>query len=797
MRRRIGSLKMGINESFYDYWCRFQSMLTKCPQYQITYHDLIQYFVSGLRPQDKIIVNASCGGSILNKLPTEAFRILAEMANENRDESAQGTRTVPDTGKSMHLKVKLERILDQMEKVMNHTGAPNKRVCGVCKSVTHFTDECPTLWKRNDAHQPDLPPPPPRAREEPSLAELVHAMTKENVKSQQENERFKQETRAGLQYVNAVTTKSEEEVMKAEMKGDTEGITKEEKQTQEEVAEPTRQETKKKPPFSERLAHDKKDEEMKELLKVFQKVEINIPPLDAIKTVHQEVLEKMPKKCEDPGMFVIPCIIGSKKIENAMLDLSASINVMPITIYEELNLGQLKETRVIIQLADRSNVYPEGLIEDVLVKVGELIFPADFYVLDIGKMTPSTSVLLITALSGGFQFADNDADRHDASIGADGTKENRLLRLLRIYKEAVGWTLADIKGISPAVCMHRIFLKDDAKPKVAAAKAKSQTLKRKKQLLPTLSEDEEAEEEKAESSGDSRAHTSQDDQSPSLKEAVEGTTDVPSVSAKEKGKAAAKPFAKKGKTVVSLTSGKVMQKGEDILPTREIVHSKTIHFASLAVLGIEREVRELFSNIGWSFFIEWDCLIFPKLVYEFFYDLSVKSMGKGDLNDDEYKSAIVVVPTDENVEEKWAELGDGSKFKSETRKGYMLQSSALCFCHRVLAYKFFGRKDSSNSITNQELFVLWCMVHEKRINFGAVAIAHFKDTVAHSKNRISSAQLITHLAEKLHLFDPSSTNLTKQEAPDGTSGRASNHHHHCQTRPIGDRPVCLLQARRI
>ena len=80
-------------------------------------------------------------------------------------------------------------------------------------------------------------------------------------------------------------------------------------------------------------------------------------------------------------MFTIPCVIGNTKIEHAMLDLGASINVMPYSIYESLKLGPLKQTRVVIQIADRSNAYPDGVVEDVLVKVNNLIFPIDFYVL--------------------------------------------------------------------------------------------------------------------------------------------------------------------------------------------------------------------------------------------------------------------------------------------------------------------------------------------------------------------------------------------------------------------------------
>ena len=66
-------------------------------------------------------------------------------------------------------------------------------------------------------------------------------------------------------------------------------------------------------------------------------------------------------------MFTIPCKIRNTRFECAMLDLVASINVMPYSIYASLNLGPLEETGVIIQLADRSNTYPRGVIEDVLV----------------------------------------------------------------------------------------------------------------------------------------------------------------------------------------------------------------------------------------------------------------------------------------------------------------------------------------------------------------------------------------------------------------------------------------------
>ena len=71
----------------------------------------------------------------------------------------------------------------------------------------------------------------------------------------------------------------------------------------------------------------------------------------------------------------MPYTIGNTRFERVMLDLGASINVMPYSIYASLSLGPLEETGVIIQLANRSNTYSKGVVKDVLVQLNELIFP--------------------------------------------------------------------------------------------------------------------------------------------------------------------------------------------------------------------------------------------------------------------------------------------------------------------------------------------------------------------------------------------------------------------------------------
>ncbi|CAN6712517.1 unnamed protein product [Malus baccata var. baccata] len=168
---------------------------------------------------------------------------------------------------------------------------------------------------------------------------------------------------------------------------------------------------------------DKKEQTDKKILDTFRKVQVNLPLLDAIKQVSkyakflkelctnkrrfndQEIVlseevstvlqRKLPPKLKDAGSFTIPCVIGGKEFGRALCDLGASINLMPYSVYESLNLGDLKETKVVIQLADHSNRYPKGLLEDVLVQVNELIFPVDFFVLEMEHDPMPTALHLI------------------------------------------------------------------------------------------------------------------------------------------------------------------------------------------------------------------------------------------------------------------------------------------------------------------------------------------------------------------------------------------------------------------
>ncbi|XP_006593153.1 uncharacterized protein [Glycine max] len=91
----------------------------------------------------------------------------------------------------------------------------------------------------------------------------------------------------------------------------------------------------------------------------------------------------LPPKHKDPGNVTIPCSIGEVSIGKALIDLGASINLMPLSMCRTLGELEIMPTRMTLQLADRSITRPYGVIEDVLVRVKHLIFPAGFVVMDI------------------------------------------------------------------------------------------------------------------------------------------------------------------------------------------------------------------------------------------------------------------------------------------------------------------------------------------------------------------------------------------------------------------------------
>ncbi|GJU05628.1 putative reverse transcriptase domain-containing protein [Tanacetum coccineum] len=89
------------------------------------------------------------------------------------------------------------------------------------------------------------------------------------------------------------------------------------------------------------------------------------------------------QKEKEPGSFTLPYFINDFCFDNALVDLGASVSVMPLSTYLNIRLGELAHTRLTVELADRTVKYPKGIAENVLVGIGKFTFPVDFIILDM------------------------------------------------------------------------------------------------------------------------------------------------------------------------------------------------------------------------------------------------------------------------------------------------------------------------------------------------------------------------------------------------------------------------------
>ncbi|GJX15798.1 hypothetical protein Tco_0216630 [Tanacetum coccineum] len=93
--------------------------------------------------------------------------------------------------------------------------------------------------------------------------------------------------------------------------------------------------------------------------------------------------ESIPQKEKDPWSFTLPCFINNVCFDNVLVNLGASVSVMPLLTYLNLGLGELAHTKLTMELADRTVKYPKGIAENVLVRIGKFTFPVDFIILDM------------------------------------------------------------------------------------------------------------------------------------------------------------------------------------------------------------------------------------------------------------------------------------------------------------------------------------------------------------------------------------------------------------------------------
>ena len=258
---------------------------------------------------------------------------------------------------------------------------------------------------------------------------------------------------------------------------------KKEQQQEEERSKKKAQNSMPAVPFPQRLQKSKIEEQFARFLKTFQKLEISMPftevvtqmPLYAkflkeilckkrriteegvvnLTATYSAVIKKnLPEKMKDPGSFTIPCVIGEFEFQKALCDSGASINLMPLSVAKKLSLGELTPTTVTLQMADRTMAKPEGVIEDVLVKVGKFIFPVDFIILDMEEDSQVPLLLGRPFLATGATLIDMQKRVLTLRVGEEAADFNLLKSLKNVDIDREEYKLVDDVYLKNSDCYY-------------------------------------------------------------------------------------------------------------------------------------------------------------------------------------------------------------------------------------------------------------------------------------------------------------------------------------------------------
>ncbi|RVW62631.1 Retrovirus-related Pol polyprotein from transposon 17.6 [Vitis vinifera] len=164
-------------------------------------------------------------------------------------------------------------------------------------------------------------------------------------------------------------------------------------------------------------------------------------------------------------MPTISVNIGGTHVEKALLDLGASVNLLPYSVYKQLGLGGLKPTTITLSLADRKQIVPIILGRPFLATSNAIINCR--MGVEEGLPEPSDVLAIMSPWRRREEILPlfNKEDSQGAAVEDPPKLVLKPLPVdLKKCKKAIGWQISDLKGISPLVCTHHIYMEEDAKP---------------------------------------------------------------------------------------------------------------------------------------------------------------------------------------------------------------------------------------------------------------------------------------------------------------------------------------------
>nr|GEV58523.1 reverse transcriptase domain-containing protein [Tanacetum cinerariifolium] len=414
LRNEITRFQQRFDESFYEAWDRFNDLLRACPHHGFSELHQLDTFYNALNVNDQDSLNSAAGGNFLDKMPRECLKIIQSKSKVRQSRAKVVVAKVSTSSSTPAISSEVNELKDLLSQivllavVLTRTNiiplqaetlieTTSKRTLP-SNTITNPKEELKGINTRSGVayHGPTIP----------TLSKVV-----------------KQGTEVTKDQVQTPSSQSTAPVQPPVIQSET--STSISKPVVAPVSAPMPN-VKSSTPYRLRRDNERRrdqaNEQIEKFYEIFKDMSFEISFTDALilmpkfastlravirnkeklsemaRTPMNEhclavILNKLPRKLGNPGKFLIPCEFPGMDESLALADLGASINLMPLYVWEALSLPKLTPTCMTLKLADRSVSKPIGIAKDVSFKVGVFHFPADFVVVDF-KPDPRVSLIL-------------------------------------------------------------------------------------------------------------------------------------------------------------------------------------------------------------------------------------------------------------------------------------------------------------------------------------------------------------------------------------------------------------------
>ncbi|GJS96057.1 reverse transcriptase domain-containing protein [Tanacetum coccineum] len=408
LKNKISRFTQKFDESFSEAWERFKEMLRACPHHGFTELTQVDTFYNGLNDNDQDSLNVAAGGNLLSKTTREALNIYENKSKVRYSRNKPNASRMNTTSRESDSKTdeRIDKLADQLSTLVEIvskkvvTPAPVKAVEETCVTCggAHSWYNCPTT----DNNQASVCAttgtynqvnPPNRVSNQ--MAPLGFAPVQNNGQN-----RFNQNQVQGNNFNrgNNFHVERETEETTDKEQSNYQGSTAHIPPPVTHILTPEPNVPKTLPKttpipkpdvsFADALLLTPRfAPTIKSLLMNKEKL-LELAKIPLNENCSVMLLKKLPEKLGDPGKFLIPCNFLGMDVCHALADISANINLMPLSIRKKLSLPELTPTRMTLELADRSITRPKGVAEDIFVKVGNFHFPLPTLYCLISKPSP-------------------------------------------------------------------------------------------------------------------------------------------------------------------------------------------------------------------------------------------------------------------------------------------------------------------------------------------------------------------------------------------------------------------------